>query len=481
MIARRMEMSEAQKGRRRAARVALYGSLLLVAGTAVGLARLIDRPPAPRATEQWIETDYLNLPEVKVFQKYVQIDTSRSTGDEVAGARFLAAQLEAAGIPTEIEILGNGRHANLYAWLHGKDPHPLVLHNHIDVQDVDPSEWFVPPFEGRIDLPWIYGRGVFDMKSVAIAQLQAMIDLKKSGRPLARSVLFLATSSEENGSQLGVRWIIRSHPELVKSFWAVLTEGGVVEARTRDDIKYWGTEVAQKRFADLIVCSDDRARLEEVERLVREAGPTETDLVLTPEARALFEHYGPTRDHAELRRLLANPEIVLGDRAEFRKLSPYLRSMYRNEAVPFGIREVPGGGFELTLKLHLLPRQELTPALVDRLVPPWMTFGLDRRLEVPPAAMHGSPTDHPAFTGILETIHEDFPKAPAGPYFQPWSANDARFFRTLDVPSYGFSPFLILTTDTLQVDRANERIALPGFVQGVGLYTKLVRRLVSDT
>lgn len=481
MIARRMETSEAQKGRRRAARIALYGSLLLVAGVAVGLARLLDRPMAPRATEEWIKTDYLNLPEVKLLQQYVQIDTSRSTGDEVAGARFLAAQLEAAGIPAEIEILGKGRHANLYAWLHGQDPHPLVLHNHIDVQDVDPAEWFVPPFEARIDLPWIYGRGVFDMKSVAIAQLQAMIDLKKSGRPLKRSVLFLATSSEENGSTLGVRWILRNHPDLVKSFWAVLTEGGVVEARTRDDIKYWGTEVAQKRFADLVLCSDDRSRLEEVERLIKEAGPTETDLTLPAEARALFEHYGPTRDHEDLRRLLAKPEVVLGDRTEYRKLSPYLRSMYRNEAVPFGIREAAGGGYEFTLKLHLLPRQEVTPELVDQLVPPWMTFGLGRRLEVPPAAMHGSPTDHPVFTGILEAIHEDFPDAPAGPYFQPWSANDSRFFRTFDVPSYGFSPFLILTTDTLQVDRANERMALPGFVQGVDLYTKLLRRLVSDT
>ncbi len=46
-----------------------------------------------------------------------------------------------------------------------------MLHNHIDVAAVEPKDWFSPPFEARIELPWIYGRGMFDMKSVAIAQL----------------------------------------------------------------------------------------------------------------------------------------------------------------------------------------------------------------------------------------------------------------------------------------------------------------------
>jgi acetylornithine deacetylase/succinyl-diaminopimelate desuccinylase-like protein len=59
-----------------------------------------------------------------------------------------------------------------------------------------------------------------------------------------------------------------------------------------------------------------------------------------------------------------------------------------------------------------------------------------------------------------------------------WSATDSRFFRTAGIPSYGFSPFLIMNTDTLQVDQANERFAVPAFADGVALYRQLVRRLV---
>ena len=459
--------------------MALYGSLVLVTGLTWAAASYLSRPLKARPAEQWLRRDYLSLPEVKLLQEYVRVDTSEATGDELAGARFLARQLEAAGIPTRIERVGPKK-ANLYAWLDGEDPRPLVLHNHIDVSAADAKDWFVPPFEARIELPWIYGRGVFDMKSVAVAQMLAMIELKKSGVPLKRSVLFLATSSEEGGSRLGVRRLIQADPGRVRNFWAVLTEGGVVEARSRDDIKFWGTEFAQKRYADLIVCGDSREQLDGLRNMMREIGPTETDLHLTPEVRTVLETYAPTRDRDDLRVLLADPEKVLADIAAFRKLPDYVRSMFRNEAVPFRVREAPGGGYQMIIKFQLLPGADLE-TVRKKLVPDWMLFGLTVQLDEPPSASGGSPLDHPVFEEIQETLSDQYPGLPAGPYFLAWTATDARFFRTQGVPVYGFSPFLVMNTDTLAVDKANERFAIPGFVDGVELYVKLVRQLVSDT
>jgi acetylornithine deacetylase/succinyl-diaminopimelate desuccinylase-like protein len=461
-----------------AARVALYASLVLAGLAAWGLVRALNRPMKTFASDRWNQMDYPNLPEVKLLQEYVRIDTTESTGSEVEGAKFLVRQLEGAGIPARLEIL-DGKHANVYALLEGKDPRPLVLHNHIDVSPVDPEEWFHPPFEAHIDVPWMYGRGVFDMKSVAIAQLLAMIDLKKSGKPLERSVLFLATSSEERGSRLGVRRLIALHPEMVRGFWAVLTEGGAVEARTREEIKYWGTELGQKRFVDVILCGGDRQQLEDVREVLKERidrSYPEIPVRVTPEVRAYLESYGPTRDREDFREMLARPEETLLDPASFRKLPEYVRSLFRAEAVPFPVTEAPGGGYELVVKLHLLPRQELSEVM-DDLLPRWITWGLAATIDEPPAARHGSPPDHPAFREIQEALEERYPGAPKGPWFLPWTATDSRFFRAAGVPSYGFSPFLIMNTDTLQVDRANERFALPAFVEGVGLYKDVVRRL----
>lgn len=474
-----MTLQILESRRRRAARIALYGSLVLVAGLTWAGVSYLSRPLRARPAEQWLKRDYPNLREVKLLQEYVRIDTSEATGDELAGALFLAQQFAAAGIPTRIEPVGPKK-ANLYAWLDGEDPRPLVLHNHIDVSAADPKDWFVPPFAGHIELPWIYGRGVFDMKSVAIAQMLAMIELKKSGVPLKRSVLFLATSSEERGSRLGVRHLIQAQPEKVRNFWAVLTEGGVVEARSRDNVKFWGTEFAQKHYADLIVCSDSRERLEDLRKTLYDRGPTETDLRITPEVRAVLEAYAPTRDRDDLRDLVDHPEKVLGDIAAFRKLPPYLRSMFRSEAVPFPVEEARGGGYQMLIKLQILPGDDLE-TVRRKLVPDWMLFGLSAQLDAPPPPRGGSPLDHPVFKEIQETLDDHYPGVAAGPYFLAWTATDARFFRAQGVPAYGFSPFLIMNTDTLSVDQANERFALPGFVDGVEIYVELVRRLVSDT
>jgi acetylornithine deacetylase/succinyl-diaminopimelate desuccinylase-like protein len=465
-----------QRRRRMAARIALYGSLLLVGGIAWGLVTFLNRPLG--IADRWSKVDYPSLPEVKLLRDYVRIDTSEATGDEIAGARFLAARLEEAGIQARIEIVGD-RKANLYALLEGKDPHPLVLHNHIDVEKVDPAEWFHPPFEGYVEAPWIYGRGVFDMKSVAVAQLLALIDLEKSGRPLKRSVLFLATSSEERGSRLGVRRIVREHPEMVHGFWAVLTEGGVVEARARDDIKFWGTEIGQKRYVDLLVCSAAREPLDQLRETLKDVGFTHTDLKVVPEVREVLKVYAPTRDRQNLRDLLARPDDTIARPAAFLELPDYLRSMFRNEAVPFKVEEAPGGGWQLLIKLHLLPGARLEEEL-PKLVPPWMLAGLSWSIDAPPAVDHGSPVDHPVFREITALLAERYPEAPSGPYFLPWTATDSRFFRAAGVPSYGFTPFLIMNTDTLQVDKANERFALPGFVEGVEVYRDLVRRLALD-
>ncbi|MFL6290811.1 MAG: M20/M25/M40 family metallo-hydrolase, partial [Thermoanaerobaculia bacterium] len=304
--------------------------------------------------------------------------------------------------------------------------------------------------------------------------------LKKSGVPLTHSVLFLGTSSEERGSRLGIRRIIQLHPEMVRNFWAVLTEGGVVEARARDQIKFWGTEFAQKRYADLIVCGDDRQRLEDLRKTLKEIGPTVTDLRLTPEARTVFATYGPTRDRKDLRDMMTDIETAMGDIKAFRKLPPYIQSMLRNEAVPFKVKEAPGGGWELEIKFQLLPGEDLE-AVREKLVPSWLTFGLTTMIDEPQTARGGSPLDNPVYEAVVETLRDAYPDAPVGPYFLAWTATDARFFRTLGVPTYGFSPFLIMNTDTLQVDRANERFAVPAFADGVEIYTRLVRRLVSDT
>jgi len=424
--------------------------------------------------------DFGALAEVRLLQRYVQIDSSHPDPDEVSGARFLADRLAEAGLEATVEPVGP-RQANLWAFLPGELPEAIVLHNHLDVEPALETEgWKTPAFAATIDGPWMYGRGIYDMKSLAIAQLLAISDLARRGERPRRSVLFLATSGEEIGSELGTRRLLERHPELVERMAVVLTEGGVVEAVSPSEVKYWGIEFAQKRFARIDLTSPDRDRLEELRRRILATGKGEPQLPLRAPVRTFLEAYAPTRGAAFYRRRLADLERTYREPARFAQLSPFLRSLAIDEVFPFPVEATESGEYRIRAYLQLLPGSD-AGEVVAALLPESLTAGVARSpLEVL-GADAASPLDHPAYETLVRATREAHPEAVVGPYFLPWTATDARFFRGAGVPTYGYSPFLLPVTDTMNIARANERMALPGFVAGVELYRSVVARLANDT
>ena len=478
--------SPLEKLHRRAARIALYGSLALVVVCLSAVAALLPRLYQDVAEDlearqaAWANVDWAAKPEVQLFQRYLQIDTNLRGGNELAGAHFLAEVLAQEGIEAHIESLSHNK-ANLWAILEGESREALVLHHHMDTEPVRfPERWVHGPWSGHIEAPWIYGRGAFDMKSLAIAQLWAFLELKRSGVPLRRSVIFLATGSEEVGSDLGTRWVLAQHPELVERFWAVLTEGGVVEAVDQGAGKYWGIEVGQKRFVDLVVCSSNERQIQTLARLLRQRARRDRTLVglAVPDSVAAFlPTYATTRHSEELRTLMADPQAAVEDLSRFRRLPPYIQAMMRPEFHPFPVQRV-GDSWQFVIKLHLRPRDEVEE--VRRLLLPDHLFhGVDTVILERPSARTGSPVDHPVVLRAQDVVQDAYPDITTGPYFLPMTATDSRYFRHAGIPSYGFSPFFLLTTDTLTGSQPNERVALPAYVDGVELYRRLVRSLVA--
>jgi acetylornithine deacetylase/succinyl-diaminopimelate desuccinylase-like protein len=467
------------RANRKSARIALYTSLVttvLLGAAFVGGLRSLDTGSVEMG---WDPAQYDTMEDVVLLQDYLRIDTTPQTGSELAGAQYLASLLEREGIPTEVLDMGR-RKANLIAVLEGSSDEALVLHNHIDVDPIlEPEKWIYPPFSGHIHPPWIYGRGAFDMKSVAIAQLRALVELKRSGIRPRRSVIFLATSGEETGSLEGTAWLLRERADLLGRSWGVLTEGGVVEARTPSDIKYWGTETGQKRYVRLLLCSPSRERLEIFESDLRSTGQPLQNLRLVAPVAEFLRFYASTRDHPGHRRLLSDPESVITDLSSFNQLAGYQTGLFRDEISPFPI-EANGHGYVMPLTLALLPDTEVDEAMT-RLLPDWMTLGMKVVLLADDGAPPASPIDHEIFETIQQVLEARYGPVPSGPIFQSRSTNDARLFRRYGIPSYGFSPFLVLSTDTIGIGANNESIALPAYLGGVELYIELVRSLVAPT
>ena len=97
----------------------------------------------------------------------------------------------------------------------------------------------------------------------------------------------------------------------------------------------------------------------------------------------MFATYGPTRDRKDLREIMTDIRDARWGTSGLPQAAPYIQSMFRNEAVPFKVKEAPGGGWELLIKFHLLPGEDLE-AVREKLVPAWMTFGLTTMIDEPP-------------------------------------------------------------------------------------------------
>ena len=469
---RRKSYSPLVRRQRAAARKALYGSLMWMVVAGFGGKKFLERPLL--GEQAWMHVDWAAKPEVDLLRRYIRIDTTQQTGNELEAMRFLAAELASFGVAATVEELPGGR-ANLWALVEGADPRAIVLHQHVDTDPVpDPSAWRHSPWSADIDGPWLFGRGSFDMKSVGVAQVVALRRLLESGQPLRRSVLLLATSSEEHGSDYGLRWLLLAHPELIARFGVFLTEGGAVEARSTEDIKYWGTETAQRRYVIARFCSARRQRLEELRTDLESvrAAPR-----LTEPVRAFLAAYAGHRDAPRIRALLADPEPLLRDPGAFAELPRYLQSMFVHEAFAQEVRET-GGGFELEVRLLLLPGVELHEALPE-ILPEWLRAGVAMTIVEPSAPTLGSSAHDPAFLAIQAVLAERYPGVPSGPWLPDGSITDARFVRPLGVPAFGFSPFPVLSTDPFYVGRVNERISLPSFVEGVDTYEAILRRLTN--
>jgi acetylornithine deacetylase/succinyl-diaminopimelate desuccinylase-like protein len=470
-----MSTTPLEARRRRAARLALYGGLAALVAVLFLLTRVLERVLAHRA--EWGEVDWEALPEVELLRQYVRLPTV--AGREILGAEFLRQQLADAGVEATLEPLGEGS-ANLWALLEGESRETLVLHHHIDVSPVgDAADWLFPPFDATVEGPWLYGRGAFDMKSYAIAQLAAFLDVAASERPRRRSLMLLATSDEESDSRLGTQWLLWRHPELAERMWTVFTEGGTVEALSAEEIKYWGIEAFQFQLVRARACSPSRARLE---ALVADLGSwpaNDVPPVVTPELATFFADYAPTRSRRLTRLHLASPEELLVNRRGLDRLPTFARDLMRSSVSAWPIEAAAGGGFSVAINLLLAPGADVAET-VSRLLPEWVRHGVAWRIEAPEGSTHGSPVDSPAFRAAAATLARAHPETVVGSHFLPYNITDARFFRRAGIDTYGLSTFLFFTTDTIRADRTNERVPLPGFVSGVELYKEIVRRLVLD-
>jgi acetylornithine deacetylase/succinyl-diaminopimelate desuccinylase-like protein len=178
------------------------------------------------------------------MQQYLRVDTTNPPGNEMRAVSFLKGILDREGIENRVFEYTPGR-GDLWARLPhtsaAESKRPIILLNHMDVVTSDASHWQVPPFSGEIRNGYVWGRGAQDMKDEGLAQLVAMVMLKREHVQLDRDVIFLAVSDEEmEGS--GSDWFIAHQRDLLGNAEFLINEGGE-NLLENEKVKYVGVDV----------------------------------------------------------------------------------------------------------------------------------------------------------------------------------------------------------------------------------------------
>jgi acetylornithine deacetylase/succinyl-diaminopimelate desuccinylase-like protein len=183
--------------------------------------------------EQTIEAEATDLLRTLIRNRCVN-DGTVASGQETRSVAALEAYFNGAGVACERYTSEPGRES-LIARIEGSDPKAprLLLMGHTDVVPVSPDGWKRDPFGGELVDGVVWGRGAIDMLNLTSTMAVATRRLAKDGFRPRGTLIYLAVADEEAGGTLGAGYLVDRRPEMVKADY-VITESGGVPIPTRD-------------------------------------------------------------------------------------------------------------------------------------------------------------------------------------------------------------------------------------------------------
>ncbi len=419
---------------------------------------------------------------VEWMQEYLRIDTTNPPGNEMKAVAFFKKILDREGIENrEFEYMpGRG---DLWARLPGTGqvpssaakgaaemarPRPIILLNHMDVVTSDPSHWKVPPFSGEMKDGYLWGRGAQDMKDEGLAQLVAMVMLKREKVALDRDVIFLAVADEEVDGT-GTDWFINHQRDLLENAEFVINEGGE-NLLENGKVAYLGVDVGEKTTYWLHVVAHGTPG--HASRPIAESAPNR----LVRALNKIIAYRTPIR-------VLPVVQEFLRDMAPYQP--PERAALYRNIRKAVEDRKFQEE-IEKDSSLNFLLRDTISLTMMGgssqtNVIPPEAWANLDVRILPggdPKAVLeslrrvvndpdvtieplnaefrvaNSSGTDNALFAAIKEASAKYFPGTPVVPHITS-GYTENQSYRPLGMVAYGFNPYTA-TEDEGNTEHGND-------------------------
>jgi len=198
----------------------------------------------PRATRVDVA---LHEHPVELLQRLLRFDTTNPPGGERACIEWLDGVLRGGGLETRV-VAADPERPNLVGRLRGEGlAPPLLLQGHVDVVSTSGQRWSHPPFSGVLVDGYVWGRGALDMKSGVAMMVAAVLRLAAAGRRPAGDIVIALLSDEEAGGDLGARFLVDRHAELLDSVRYAIGEFGAFSMEIAGR-RFYPIQVAEKQL-----------------------------------------------------------------------------------------------------------------------------------------------------------------------------------------------------------------------------------------
>jgi acetylornithine deacetylase/succinyl-diaminopimelate desuccinylase-like protein len=441
---------------------------------------------APALTAQSIEDEA-----VAWLQEFIQVDTINPPGNESRAVDFYAKIFEAEGIEYDTAESAPGR-GNIWARLEGGSEPALMLLQHTDVVPADVEYWTTEVLSGELRDGYIIGRGARDMKGTGISHLATFLSLHRSGIPLNRDVIFLASADEEAGGLFGVGWLVENRREIFDGVGLLMNEGGS-GSRDGNEIVF-GVEVTQKVPVWLRLTAIDEpghgssprttsslTRIVDALAILRE-NPFPARII--PPVATYFAGIAQSLDnewaaaYADIETAITDPEFL----PAFQEYRPGHHALTRDTCSitrlsgSSKINVVPPEAWA-ELDCRMLPDRSSEEFIADLTA---LVEGTGVEVEVIMAFTPAiSSTNSRLFSAIENVTRELHPNSRVMPSVST-GFTDSHFTRDLGIVSYGFDPIITNAGDHTGVHGNDERIPVDAFRRGVSDMISIIRTVVQN-
>jgi len=188
---------------------------------------------------------------LEIYRAVIEIPTVKGKGNVPKMAKYLASELNKAGIPnTDIHILPEGETASLivrYAGQENSTKKPILFLGHMDVVEAYAKDWVRHPFKLTEDDVNFYARGTIDNKLGVTMLTSTFIRLKKQGFVPDRD-LFLVFSGDEETDMVTTKKLAQ-HPMIANAEYALNSDAGGGDLSPNGKALAYLIQAAEKTYA----------------------------------------------------------------------------------------------------------------------------------------------------------------------------------------------------------------------------------------